>query len=98
VKTIAVKVGDRIEYLGAESWREDLSTGKRTSEHKTGDVGTVVEVKRPEPAAGIIVDRDGEEIDDQGRDGCAVVLWPNWGRGLIWPDGEGRTWKKVSPG
>jgi hypothetical protein len=94
VKAITVGFGDRVVYLGSESWRTNPETGERTSWKEPGDVGKVVEIKPPRAGVGVIV-VDGEEIEDPDRDGYAVVEWPHWGRALIWPDGEGKQWRRA---
>ena len=45
MRTIKVKLGGKVEYLGGETWREDRTTGERTHWKKSGDVGKVVEIK-----------------------------------------------------
>lgn len=91
LRAISVRVGDRIEYIGPTTSRPSLNQVL-----KAGDIGTVTlvdPVDPPNPC--LVVDEDAQETYP-GRDGCALVAWPNHKPGLIWPDGEGIRWRRVT--
>lgn len=85
-KPIELSIGDRVENIRAD-WRKD--DGSRSL--KPGDVGDVVEVRPPIQGTGQWID----DVQDEGRDGHAIVVYPDWGRSVVWPSDDGRSWRRV---
>ena len=90
MKPINVRRGDRVEYLGAHITRDDGAESLAA-----GDIGEVLEVVPPSRGHGVIVDDDGEEIEDKDRDGYARVKWPRFRVTLIRVESEGSRWRKI---
>lgn len=93
LRKIGVLVGDRIEYIGPT-----VSRPEHNQVQKAGDVGTVVRVDPIDPPnAALVIDEETMETYP-GRDGCALVAWPHYEPGLIWPEYEGKRWRRIKGG
>jgi hypothetical protein len=93
LKRISVKVGDQVEVIMRPGCMWGKDGGTRTM--KNGDIGTVVRVDEPARMYGVLVDDEGDEADSDS-DGMALVMWPDWGEGLIHARDEGTGWRKIT--
>lgn len=90
LRAINVRVGDRIEYIGPTVWRPEHKQVR-----KAGDIGTVTQVDPIDPPNALLVINEDPLETYPGRDGCALVAWPNYEPGLIWPEGEDVRWRRA---
>lgn len=93
MKTVDLEVGDDIEFVADTR----LSRADGTFLEK-GCLGQVIEVYPPRKGGAEYVMADGECVVEKERDGYAVVLWPSWGRSLVWPADRDHRWAKVTKG
>jgi len=87
-RRIALRVGDVVEYLGSGYSRPNGET------MTPGDVGTVDKVLPPEKANPLLADDETGEMYP-GINGYARVVWPRCRPALVWPEDEGKQWRKA---